>query len=65
MFCHLFRHDQLDEAVRFLEGRVKAKLDLGRSNVSPTREVALSAPMAARLREEAPEEFALWTHLGG
>lgn len=62
---HLFRHDQLDKAVTFLEGRVKARLEVGRSNVSPTRDVGLSAAMEARLRAEAPEEFALWSRVGG
>ncbi|GAB5446370.1 gamma-glutamyl kinase [Gymnodinialimonas sp.] len=62
---HLFRHDQLDRAVTFLEERVKARLDLGRSNVSPSRDVGLSDAMDARLRAEAPEEFALWSRLGG
>lgn len=60
---HLFRHDELDKAVSFLEGRVKARLEIGRSNVSPPREVGLSAAMIARLRAEAPEEFALWDSL--
>lgn len=60
---HLFRHDQLDRAVTFLEGRVKAHLEIGRSNVSPPREVGLSTAMDARLRAEAPEEFSLWDSL--
>lgn len=62
---HLFRHDQLGQAVTFLEGRVKARLDVGRSNVSPARDVGLSPEMHARLHAEAPEEFALWRQLGG
>lgn len=60
---HLFRHDQLDDAVSFLEGRVKATLEVGRSNVSPSQDVTLSPAMNARLRAEAPEEFALWDSL--
>lgn len=60
---HLFRHDRLDQAVSFLEGRVKAKLEIGQSNVSPARDVGLSEAMAARLRAEAPEEFTLWDSL--
>jgi hypothetical protein len=62
---HLFRHDQLDRAVAFLEARLDTPLDLGRSNVSPARPVVLSPAMEARLRAEAPEEFALWARLGG
>ncbi|WP_224814683.1 gamma-glutamyl kinase [Hasllibacter sp. MH4015] len=60
---HLFRHDRLEEAVRFVEGRIKAQLDLGYSNVSPARDVHLSDAMEQRLRSEAPEEFALWSQV--
>ncbi len=60
---HLFRHDRLDLAVAFLEDRVQAPLEVGRSNVSPPREVGLSDAMAQRLRAEAAAEFALWDSL--
>ncbi len=58
---HLFRHDRLDQAVGFLEDRIRISLELRRSNVSPALDVGLSDPMAARLRAEAPEDFALWS----
>lgn len=58
---HLFRHDRLDQAVGFLEDRIGISLELQRSNVSPALDVGLSDPMAARLRAEAPEDFALWS----
>lgn len=57
---HLFRHDRLADAVSFLEGRVNARLEVGRSNVSPGVSSVLGAEMESRLRQEAPEEFALW-----
>ncbi|MEX3015518.1 gamma-glutamyl kinase [Gymnodinialimonas hymeniacidonis] len=60
---HLFSHAKLDEAVRFLEGRVKAKLDVGRSNVSPNQATDLSPRVLQRLQDEAPQEFALWEHV--
>ncbi len=60
---HLFSHAKLDQAVEFLEGRVKARLELGRTNVSPTQTIELSASMLDRLHNEAPEEFALWDHV--
>ena len=60
---HLFSHSKLDQAVAFLEGRVKARLDLGRTNVSPAQATELSDDMCARLHTEAPEEFALWAHV--
>lgn len=62
---HLFRHDQLDRAVAFLEDRLGATLNVERRNVSPVVDVQLSAGMEQRLRKEAPEDFALWERLGG
>lgn len=60
---HLFRHDRLDQAITFLEDRVKVQLDVGQSNVSPFRDVTLGEAMRQRLQKEAPEEFALWDHV--
>ncbi len=62
---HLFRHDRLDRAIAFLEGRVNRKLEVVHANVSPPSDAALSADMDRRLRSEAPEEFALWDGLHG
>ena len=60
---HLFSHGRLDQAVQFLEERVQAQLDLGRTNVSPSQPTELSDSTQARLKTEAPEEFALWQHV--
>ncbi|MBF9042292.1 gamma-glutamyl kinase [Rhodobacterales bacterium HKCCE4037] len=60
---HLFSHAKLDLAVAFLEDRVGAQLDLGRTNVSPAQDTPLSPAVLDRLHTEAPEEFALWDHV--
>ncbi len=60
---HLFSHAHLEQAVGFLEGRVKAKLNVGRTNVSPTQATDLSPRVLRRLQDEAPQEFELWDHV--
>ena len=60
---HLFRHDRMDDLVRFLEARLSVDLTLPARNVSPAGETGLSAEMEGRLRSEAAEDFALWTAL--
>jgi hypothetical protein len=62
---HLFRYEDLDQAVGFLERRIGRKLDLPRRNVSPAVESPLSPALDARLRREAAADFALWQGLGG
>jgi hypothetical protein len=61
---HLFRYEALDEAVRFLEDRLKVDLALPRRNVSPPSDISLSAKLETRLRHEAAADFALWDSLG-
>jgi len=60
---HLFRYEALDTAVSFLEHRLGRKLSLPRRNVSPQTEAQLSSAIAARLRQEAVADFALWQGL--
>jgi hypothetical protein len=60
---HLFRYEQLDEAVAFLETRLGQRLVLPRRNVSPKVRLDLSSFLEARLRREAGAEFALWDML--
>ena len=62
---HLFRYEALDEAICFLETRLKCRLDLSRRNVSPRTETRLSPALEARLRREAAADFALWDSLAG
>lgn len=60
---HLFRYDQMEEAVGFLEGRLGKSLNLPRKNVSPDFELVLSPEMETRLRRERAAEFDLWNRL--
>jgi hypothetical protein len=61
---HLFRYEDLDAAVAFLEGRIGVALDLPRRNVSPPAPLDLPPALEARLRREAAADFALWEGLG-
>lgn len=57
---HLFQYEQMGQAATFLEERLGSKLELKKTNVSPTRDAALSEPLRARLEREKADEFALW-----
>lgn len=60
----LFRYDRLDDLVEFLQTRLELSVAPLRRNSSPEdRSLTLSPHTAARLRAEAPEEFALWDGL--
>ncbi|WP_432677506.1 hypothetical protein [Nioella aestuarii] len=59
----LFRYDQIEGLVSFMEERLGTSLEVPRANVSPKRTLALSPDMHARLIREAPEEFTLWNAL--
>lgn len=61
---HLFRHDRLAEAVRFLEERLSTSIDLGVENASPPGTAVLPEALLARLRTEARADFDLWDALG-
>ncbi|MFC0812894.1 gamma-glutamyl kinase [Paracoccus panacisoli] len=56
----LFRYEALDALVTFLEGALKTRLVLPRRNVSPPGDTALPPALAARLRAELSEDYALW-----
>lgn len=60
---HLFRYEELDRAIAFLEARLEVTLDLPRRNVSPAADLTLPAALEARLRAEAQADFALWEGL--
>lgn len=61
---HLFRYEQLDHAVTFLEDRLGRKLTLPRRNISPPAKITLSKALETRLRREAEADFALWEKVG-
>jgi hypothetical protein len=60
---HLFRQDRPEALLMFLAERLGELPDVGRANVSPEGPAEPSPEVAARLRAERPEEFALWESL--
>ena len=61
---HLFRYEDLDQAVDFLQQRLGVTLDLGRRNISPQADLSLPPALEARLQREAAADFDLWARLG-
>jgi hypothetical protein len=61
---HLFRYEDLDQAVDFLQQRLGVTLDLGRRNISPRADLSLPPALEARLQREAAADFDLWAGLG-
>ena len=61
---YIFRYEAPQETILFLEERLGIKLDLGRENISPTRNLELSPHIEAKLREKYAEDFALYASLG-
>lgn len=61
---HLFRYEQLDLAVEFLQDRIGQKLVLPRRNMSPPGAMTLSTKLETRLRREAAADFQLWDRVG-
>ena len=61
---HLFRYEDLDQAVDFLQQRLGVTLDLGRRNISPQADLSLPPALEARLQREAAADFDLWAGLG-
>ncbi|WP_149587040.1 sulfotransferase family 2 domain-containing protein [Tabrizicola flagellatus] len=61
----LFRYEEIDGFVRFLEDRLDCEITLPRLNVSPAGTTELTPATAALLREVAAEDFALYASLTG
>ena len=61
---HLFRYEDLGQAVDFLQQRLGVTLDLGRRNISPQADLSLPPALEARLQREAATDFDLWGRLG-
>ena len=57
---HLFRYENQDALLRFLEERLETKITLPRSNVSPEMSLTLSPDIARRLRKKRAAEFTLY-----
>ncbi|NHB77430.1 sulfotransferase family 2 domain-containing protein [Rhodobacter calidifons] len=61
----LFRYEDIDSFVRFLEERLDCEITLPRLNVSPSGSTRLSVATAELLRQVAAEDFALYATLCG
>lgn len=59
----VFRYEDIDAFVRYLEDRLDCEIILPRLNVSPEAEMALSAATEARLRDARAADFALYDSL--
>jgi hypothetical protein len=62
---HLFRYEDIDVFVDFLEDRLGCEIILPRLNVSPVGSTELSPETEALLHEVAAEDFALYSSLTG
>ena len=60
---HLFRYEEIDTFVHFLEDRLDCEIILPRLNVSPDAPLDLSPATEARLRKAAAQDFALYETL--
>lgn len=61
----VFRYEAIDTFVDFLEERLNCEILLPRLNVSPEGETPLSEALAAWLRKERAQDFALYESLPG
>ena len=61
----LFRYEEIDGFVRFLEERLDCEIILPRLNVSPRGSTELASGTMDLLREAAAEDFALYATLKG
>ncbi|NAZ36876.1 sulfotransferase family protein [Rubellimicrobium sp. CFH 75288] len=61
---HLFRYEEPERLLAFLEERLGPLPPLPRANVSPVLETPLSAEGEALLRAARPEEFEVWEAAG-
>jgi hypothetical protein len=57
---HLFRYEDQPALLGFLQERLDVTLSLGRENVSPQMELALSKDVADRFRRKCADEFELY-----
>jgi len=62
---HLFRYEEPDELIAFLEDRLSTRIETSQHNVSPPLDLALSDRSRARLRRKHADDFALWQGIAG
>lgn len=61
---HLFRYDQPDKLLDFMQTRLDRTITLERENVSPDLPLTLSDDIARKLRRKRAEEFDLYLSIG-
>lgn len=61
----IFRYEEINTFVEFLEDRLNCEIILPRLNVSPEASLDLSSGLEGRLREFAKEDYALYGRLSG
>ncbi|KAA9009312.1 sulfotransferase family 2 domain-containing protein [Histidinibacterium aquaticum] len=57
---HLFRYEEPEPLMDFLEARLGVRPETKRLNVSPAMELELAPGVEERLRRKCPEEFRVW-----
>lgn len=61
---HVFRYEDQDALVQFLEDRLQLKFTLSQENVSPQRELELDPKVEDKLRRKLSDDFDLWAASG-
>jgi len=62
---HLFRYEEQDDLMDFLEDRLGTRIETARHNASPSLGLELSDRTEARLRRKHADDFALWQGIAG
>lgn len=62
MVDHLFQYEQMDKLVAFMEIRLGNIIDLPRRNVSPARDMKLSAKTLSQFEGKHPQMFEDWAN---
>ncbi|MCV2891977.1 gamma-glutamyl kinase [Lentibacter sp. XHP0401] len=60
---HFFRYENLDACIAYLQDRLEIEITLPKVNVSPNRDLKLSADLSARLHRECHAEFELYASI--
>ena len=60
---HLFRYDDMDGLVRFLQNRLGKQFQLGRSNQSPKAELTLSPDLRTELETALAADYEIYNRL--
>ncbi|MDB9857569.1 hypothetical protein OAC63_04170, partial [Amylibacter sp.] len=60
---HLFRYDDIDGLVRFLQNRIGKQFQLGRANQSPKAELDLSPKLRIELKKILAPDYEIYDRL--